>query len=1126
MKVAFLSVDGELLNISELESKFKRTAPPVTDISVISKDTDTSGYDFVFVTSRLLRSLDERFDAQISFMKSRNLDASSCDIFLDNNRKKQGGVEHPGCMVFTGRAYALLFPSFSVPSALKDHSWAKYLHWDMPLAVAAPNLHRSGIAFMPPAKSFLTFPKVRFKLIAQAAQMIARLISLSISERTLASFAFSDMLRRSNSRPRTIRKPLSRAIDIEHLIFLPYPGIGGADQSNVKLLESRGVNLERSLVVFTQGNPELTTWQAASYEDLFADSHYLCSPERRYSEPWSVLDAMLASANLKSIHVYASDFGARYCEHVRQRDPSISTTVILHNRLIGGWLGHAIEYRSAWNSLIVVSEEIRDHLVLYGFDSAKISVAYLDRILLSNTESMQTPAPRSGDTLQIGFVGRLDRDKGIYELINLAEICRTRAISMRFIIIGTGAEAQYFLSEIGKKMLGEYFIFLGQLERVSTEYTKLDGLISLSRVEGISLVAMEAIHHRVPVFSTPAGELPEYKVLRNLTEQQLSLSPAFSGEMLSTSFFKWLSSLQFNLSLARDILAEPMLLKESGQTFEVPYILTLIHRVRSGFDKDLPLHTDQGRAAFLYWWVTYGFAEYHFSSPFLSPANVSAFHQSSGNAVGPLTWSRLAYEAYRWHHSDILERHLNPGLTASEGDQLAIEWFYAIVVPARNLWWLLTSEQREFMAARTQYSGDESDWLDNFMLSYHNADVETRNVFPILTVDQRRVYRNWFLDDKNPDRSRSRFYEPKAAPEVMVQPPTSAGVNVIGLSGSASGVGEDARMAIQALTKNGVSSVAIGFNTKENFAAAKYNINLYCLTGFQLLLSRATAGAEFMNERFNVGYFPWELPDWPNELIPALDMCQELWVSSQFIYDSISRFTKTPLRLMPMAVEVPNEIWSYQAENPRNEPLVRFIFIFDVRSGLSRKNVWRCLELFQKSFIDGEAVELIIKSMNFNESDPDSQKLQKIVESDPRIIHIPEVLSRLDVLKLICDSDVFLSLHRAEGFGRGIAESLLLGKHVVATNYSGNLEFTKPDHSFLVDYDLIPVTSEEYVFSHNQVWADPKTDSAIQAIRQSYNAVKNGNRYNIAGQTFMRTYFSAAHVGELYASRLSELGLI
>jgi glycosyltransferase involved in cell wall biosynthesis len=36
---------------------------------------------------------------------------------------------------------------------------------------------------------------------------------------------------------------------------------------------------------------------------------------------------------------------------------------------------------------------------------------------------------------------------------------------------------------------------------------------------------------------------------------------------------------------------------------------------------------------------------------------------------------------------------------------------------------------------------------------------------------------------------------------------------------------------------------------------------------------------------------------------------------------------------------------------------------------------------------------------------------------------------------------VFLSLHRLEGFGRGMAEALQLGVDVIATAYGGNTDF-------------------------------------------------------------------------------------
>src|SRR3546814_5890465 len=70
-----------------------------------------------------------------------------------------------------------------------------------------------------------------------------------------------------------------------------------------------------------------------------------------------------------------------------------------------------------------------------------------------------------------------------------------------------------------------------------------------------------------------------------------------------------------------------------------------------------------------------------------------------------------------------------------------------------------------------------------------------------------------------------------------------------------------------------------------------------------------------------------------------------------------------------------------------------------------------------------------------------------------------------------CALPIF-SLHRSEGFGRGLAEAMYLGKPVIATRYSGNLDFMDERTAYLVDHELVPVQTGEYPFAEGQHWAD------------------------------------------------------
>src|SRR5512136_3068638 len=100
-----------------------------------------------------------------------------------------------------------------------------------------------------------------------------------------------------------------------------------------------------------------------------------------------------------------------------------------------------------------------------------------------------------------------------------------------------------------------------------------------------------------------------------------------------------------------------------------------------------------------------------------------------------------------------------------------------------------------------------------------------------------------------------------------------------------------------------------------------------------------------------------------------------------------------------------------------------------------------------------------------------------------RVIVIWKVFSDNEMRNLIRCCDCFVSLHRSEGFGLGMAEAMYMGKPVIATAYSGNLAFMNESISCLVDYKLIPVEEGQYPFPKGQVWADPDLDQAAYFVQ-------------------------------------------
>jgi glycosyltransferase involved in cell wall biosynthesis len=200
--------------------------------------------------------------------------------------------------------------------------------------------------------------------------------------------------------------------------------------------------------------------------------------------------------------------------------------------------------------------------------------------------------------------------------------------------------------------------------------------------------------------------------------------------------------------------------------------------------------------------------------------------------------------------------------------------------------------------------------------------------------------------------------------------------------------------------------------------------------------------------------------------------------------------------------------------------------MFDGNSWLTRKNPIAGVKAFLIAFNDNKKhpnIELVIKAMNINELSREWKDLQTIIENDSRITVINKKFNRIDSINFIDSCDCYISLHRSEGFGRIIAESMLLGKPVVVTNFSGNVDFCNLETSYLVNGELVPLKEKEYLFSEGQYWCDPDIQEAANQLICVYEDKVRRARVSEAGKRFIETHYSHESVKNEYKQRFNDI---
>ncbi len=371
------------------------------------------------------------------------------------------------------------------------------------------------------------------------------------------------------------------------------------------------------------------------------------------------------------------------------------------------------------------------------------------------------------------------------------------------------------------------------------------------------------------------------------------------------------------------------------------------------------------------------------------------------------------------------------------------------------------------------------------------------------------------------------------------------GVNIISFPKGIFGLAQQAKTIGQSLEYMKVNSgyIDCGFllpnatkETEDNSVEDQilknniYNCNLISFNPDQLLAFYQAKGNSFFNKRYNIHYGAWELAQYPKPWLYATNLIHEFWAMSSFVQNAVADSAPIPVLKMPYAIdfEIPHDITRDSFSLPKN--IFLFMFSYDMSSLTSRKNPEAVIKAFLQAFPKEKEVGLVIKISRDKNREDHNHEWKKLIHKaseDSRFFIIDKSLSNRDMKGLINSCDCYVSLHRAEGFGMGMAEAMKMGKAVIATNYSGNTDFTRPDTACVVDYKLIPIKPDEYVYyEKGQVWADPNIEHAAQYMKTLYEDSVFYQKIATAGKKFIDSNYNHQIIGERFCSRLKLLGLL
>lgn len=366
------------------------------------------------------------------------------------------------------------------------------------------------------------------------------------------------------------------------------------------------------------------------------------------------------------------------------------------------------------------------------------------------------------------------------------------------------------------------------------------------------------------------------------------------------------------------------------------------------------------------------------------------------------------------------------------------------------------------------------------------------------------------------------------------------GINLVGFIRAEIGLGHGCRLLARAIEYSDIKFNCINYEkvkdirfTDNSFSGkiktvVDYNVTIIHINPDVLDFACMFLPRQIWKTDYIIGFWLWELPVLPENWVLDLALFDEIWAPSNFIVETIKKATNKPVTLIPYGIELSGSL-KYSREHfklPKDTFL--YLTMYDINSVSQRKNPMGAINAFIKTFETEDIdVGIVVKINNLSEqSRNEFYMLKDMLEKYKNVFFITEILNKEEVNSLINCVDVFISLHRSEGFGLVPAEAMYLGKPVVATNWSSTTDFMNCQNSCPVDYILVELQENYGPYEKGQYWAEPNIKRASDFLLKLYKDKIFYNTISDNACKYIRENYSISKSAESVKKRLLELELI
>ena len=350
------------------------------------------------------------------------------------------------------------------------------------------------------------------------------------------------------------------------------------------------------------------------------------------------------------------------------------------------------------------------------------------------------------------------------------------------------------------------------------------------------------------------------------------------------------------------------------------------------------------------------------------------------------------------------------------------------------------------------------------------------------------------------------------------------GINIFGYFNANTGVANGAKLMDDMLNEANISSTRFNVDIKDNSIITKsskskknWDISLFHINADQTPFCIPFIDSS-LSSNFKIGFWAWELDRFPTKFLESGKFLNDLWVPSNFIADSIMRSCDFEPKVVPHALDSHPDGVNGMDHKLKIKNKFTVVTTFDCDSYVDRKNPFATINSYLRAshrsdFRDNSC--LIIKLTGIMGRKKIISKIMEIKENNMlNLVLIDRHLSDEEMVGLRNITDVFMSLHRSEGFGLNLIENMSAGNLVIATNYSGNIDYMNNQNSLLVDYKMIPLKKDQYPEWEGQFWADPYEDDASEKLLWSFDNNKERKRLSKNAKKYVESNFSIKEVSK------------